>query len=431
MSSVLPFTYKIGTTLTSPFPGAYIFVGSAGANGMVPIYTSMPSFIGDGLTEFLNNKDAQVLVLPGYYLQLFANTSYDNTLTPFDNTEGTDIMYVNASSLSASSCKLFYKFRTGLADLPTSLRTSVTITTTASSSNFTMNGVFISNPVTYIGTQYRLYRFTANGTFSVADSDGVGVHILCLLIGGGGGGGHYGGAYGEGAAGGGAGAFVTTTIAAAPGSTFTVTIGNGGSNVGGEDGGGQGSSSSISNGSSVLTVGGGGGGGAGNARNGIASTPYGSTGGAWGGYQYNGTYGVSGTAGTSYAITGSSVFINIASMVNKGGDANYGAGGGGGGGAGAAAATTSGANGSAGGSGATWFVTGSSLYYAGGGGGGNITTAGYAGGGGAGGGGAAAAGVAGTPNTGSGGGAGWAGNASGSGGSGICIIAVPVYRLAA
>ena len=48
----------------------------------------------------------------------------------------------------------------------------------------------------------------------------------------------------------------------------------------------------------------------------------------------------------------------------------------------------------------------------------------------AGGGGSGGSGTAGTPNTGSGGGAKW-NSPAGAGGSGICIIAVPVYRLAA
>jgi hypothetical protein len=122
MSSVLPFTYKIGTTTQCPFPGAYIFTGSmiTASNGMVPIYTSMPSFAGTGLSEFLNNKDTQVLVLPGYSLQLYNDAAYGTLNTTADNSGGTDVLFRNAS-LAASSCKLFYKFRTGYAEIPSNL----------------------------------------------------------------------------------------------------------------------------------------------------------------------------------------------------------------------------------------------------------------------------------------------------------------------
>ena len=122
MSSVLPFTHKIGTTTQCPFPGAYIFTGSmiTASNGMVPIFTSMPSFAGTGLSEFLNNKDTQVLVLPGYSLQLYNDAAYGTLNTTADNSGGTDVLYRSAS-LAASSCKLFYKFRTGYAEIPSNL----------------------------------------------------------------------------------------------------------------------------------------------------------------------------------------------------------------------------------------------------------------------------------------------------------------------
>jgi hypothetical protein len=117
MSTNLPFTYKIGSNLSSPFPGAYIFTGTMNAsNGMVPVSTSMPRFDVNGMSELLNDKDAQVLVLPGYSLELYTDVSFVTLNTTVDNSSGTDMLFRNAS-LTASSCKLFFKFLRGYAEI--------------------------------------------------------------------------------------------------------------------------------------------------------------------------------------------------------------------------------------------------------------------------------------------------------------------------
>jgi len=118
MSTNSPFTYKIGSNLSSPFPGAYIFTGTmtTASSGMVPVCSSMPRFDVAGLSELLNDKDAQVLVLPGYSLELYTDVSYVTLNTTVNNTEGTDLLFRNAS-LTASSCKLFFKFIKGYAEI--------------------------------------------------------------------------------------------------------------------------------------------------------------------------------------------------------------------------------------------------------------------------------------------------------------------------
>ena len=436
MSSVLPFTHMVGTNKQCPFPGAYIIVGGVGANGMVPVYTSMPFFgdSGNALTEFLNDKDAQVIVLPGYYFELCRDPLYNGTYTVFDNSGGTDILYRNAS-LSASSCKLFYKFSTGLAEIPTKLINSVTLSSSPSAT---------TSEVSYNGISYRLYSFTASThTVSLTDTAGVGVDCLYLLIGGGGGGGSA--AEGEqraGSGGGGAGAMVYGTIKLTVGATFNITVGAGG--LGGQGPTqlptGIGSPSSItrtvnSSVDATLTVGGGGAGG------GPGSTPTiqglypssgigGSTGGPWP------AYGVDQSPRNTidmWAVTGNAGILTVSTaLANTGGHAfknTGGAGGGGAGGRGAYDTPTNTNGGGNGGPGAVWPVNG--ITYAGGGGGNNMryTFPGGGGLGGSGGGGAGGPGTAGTPNTGSGGGSKYDGPA-GAGGSGICIIAIPLYRLA-
>lgn len=118
--TTFPYINVIGSKNVPFFPGAYIFRGSlgsgtGGASGMIPIYVSMPSFTDRGMTDILNDKDAQVLVLPGFSIQLYSLTLYGGTLTTIDNSGGTDILFRNAT-LAASSCKIFYKFPSGNSD---------------------------------------------------------------------------------------------------------------------------------------------------------------------------------------------------------------------------------------------------------------------------------------------------------------------------
>jgi hypothetical protein len=118
--TTFPYINVIGSKNVPFFPGAYIFRGSigggtGGVSGMIPIYVSMPSFTDRGMTDILNDKDAQVLVLPGFSIQLYPNTLYGGTVTTIDNSGGTDILFRNAT-LGASSCKIFYKFPSGNSD---------------------------------------------------------------------------------------------------------------------------------------------------------------------------------------------------------------------------------------------------------------------------------------------------------------------------
>ncbi len=446
MSNVLttfPYTNTIvTTTATTPvsntvpfFPGAYIFRGSAGSNGIIPVYTSIPSFGDNGMNEILNDRDAQVLVLPGFAVQLYTNESFVTLNTTVDNSGGTEFLFRNSSAPNtSSSCKLFYKFPTGYNEIPSILVNTVT---------FSISPSVTTSQVTYNGVTYRLYSFTSTAqthTVSINDTTGVGVDCLYLLIGGGGGGGAAAVA-GQvaGSGGGGAGAMVYGSIKLTRGATFNITVGAGG--AGNQTTAGIGSPSSISRtvGGTVdatLTVGGGGaGGGPGTSSTLQGSYPSsgigGSSGGPWPGY--GASQPPVNIAANQYSLTGTSsgIFAVYSALAYTGGNTWGNTGGGGGGGAGGRGAYPTATNtnsGGAGGSGAPWPVNG--VTYAGGGGGNNMKdTAPWAGGGGGlGGGGAGGSGTAGTPNTGSGGGAKYDGPA-GAGGSGICIIAVPLYRV--
>ena len=432
-----PYTNTIVSNLAPVFPGAYIFRGIAGLNGMIPIYTSIPSFADNGTTDILNDKNAQVLVLPGFALQLYTDASYGTLNATIDNSGGTEFMFRNSSPANtSSSCKLFYNFPTGYAELASNLFKSVTLTITPTLSP--------TSTITYNGLQYRIYQFTStsvDSSFSITDTTGSGMDVLCLLIGGGGGGGSSNSNQSAGAGGGGAGAFVTSTIRVTPGYTFSVRVGNGGTggNASVADGRGNfGNSSSINrflNGTlDVALNAGGGGGGAGTSYylGNYNTALYGSTGGNWGGNGTTQSIISTATANSVSQTANNNAFNTITSSVFAGGQAAVNGGGGGGGGAGAVGSGGSGGAGGPGGAGKSWPVNGST--YAGGGGGNNYnpsqagTVSGGSGGGGAGG-----LGAAGTTNTGSGGGATWTGNGyiGGTGGSGICIFAVPLYRLSA
>ena len=145
-----PYTNTIVSNLAPVFPGAYIFrgvlgTGTGGANGMIPIYTSLPSFADSGTTDILNDKDSQVLVLPGFALQLYTDASFGTLNATIDNSGGTDFMFRNSSAANtSSSCKLFYNFPTGYAELASNLFKSVTLTITPTlspTSTITYNGL--------------------------------------------------------------------------------------------------------------------------------------------------------------------------------------------------------------------------------------------------------------------------------------------------
>lgn len=232
--------------------------------------------------------------------------------------------------------------------------------------------------------------------FSGFTSSPVGTYtVQALIIAGGGG--------SEGAISGGGGAGGLIYVSATPvipGTSYLISVGGGGA-----------SSTSGTNSSGIgQTAVGGGRGGPGYGGNGFA-------GGSGGGGSRNAGSAGSGTAGQGNPGGGGS---------GNGGTDNLGSGGGGGG-AGASGQGASGGTAGSGGIGSTYSISGASVYYAGGGGGGSYN--GTAGTGGTGGGGPGTAGntlaTAGTNNT--GGGAGAPGyNAGGqpgvAGGSGIVII---------
>jgi hypothetical protein len=422
-----PYTDTIVSTRVPLFPGAYIFRGVPGGNGFIPIYTSIPFFTENGMTEILNDRDAQVLVLPGFALQLYNDYLFGTLNGTIDNSDGTEILY-RSSANTSSSCKLFYKFPTGYAEIPTNMINTVTLSVSPSVTTST---------VTYNSITYRLYSFTSTAsayTVSITDTAGVGVDCLYLLVGGGGGG-DYSSAGGEvaGSGGGGAGTFVYGTIRVTPGSTYTVQIGAGGSSSG------YGSSSSITctggTPASVIAAGGGSGGGAGsNTNRGVYPTGIGgSTGGTWspGAQQGGTTIYPTAVATNKHTVTGYGITVEISSAYAGGSSWGNNGGSGGGGAGGVGVSVGNSVSGGGGGAGATWPVTGATRFFAAGGGGNNQRDTYWAGGaGGSSIGGAGGGGGAGSPNTGSGGGGKWY-SPAGAGGSGICIIAVPLYKLAA
>jgi len=116
-----PFNFKIGSSQSTAFPGAYIVRGSTGANGLIPIYASMANFGSNGMTDILNDKNAFVIVLPGFNLTLYTDPNYQGASAAYDNRNGTDVSYciakISTTANTASSCKLFSNFRTGYIEV--------------------------------------------------------------------------------------------------------------------------------------------------------------------------------------------------------------------------------------------------------------------------------------------------------------------------
>jgi len=113
-----PFTEDISGTAIPSFPGAYVFrdAYNTRSTGMIPIYTSIPSFIDNGLEDIMNDRDDTVLVLPGFSLTMYQYTNYNGTQSTIDNSGGTDIM-MYPTRIEASSCRLFYKFNNGFNEI--------------------------------------------------------------------------------------------------------------------------------------------------------------------------------------------------------------------------------------------------------------------------------------------------------------------------
>ena len=419
--TTFPYINIISSKNVPFFPGAYISRGAigggtGGANGLIPIYTSMPNFTDRGMTDILNDKDAQVLVLPGFSIQLYPETFYNSTVSTIDNSGGTDILFRNAS-LAASSCKLFYKFPSGSSnEISSGSIINVTVTTSPSITPTT---------VIYNSTSYRLYSFTTvgTGTFSVTSATDVSALVL-LVAGGGAGGSPLGGQ--ESAGGGGAGGVAIGTINIPRNVTHNCTVGNGGQSQNAT--GGDSTLTNTSN-SQVVTVKGGGGGAY--VGNGQTAGSGGSGGGANAGYGKG--FNIGGV------VTGTSTIAGITNYYGNNGGSCWGTsgadlGGGGGGGATSAGGNAYGAYtqiGGNGGSGYTWPVN--SIVYAGGGGAGSGANTGYVSVGGSGGGGnGGTSGInfstSGAANRGGGGGGGFSYSDTWStGGSGIIIVAIPTF----
>jgi hypothetical protein len=233
------------------------------------------------------------------------------------------------------------------------------------------------------------------------------IDFLVVAGGGGGGSGSVGVTTGGG---GGAGGYRTSTQGPiAAGVVITVTVGDGGAGGSGDAvRGNQGSDSSIS-GSGLSTIT--------------------STGGGYGGGNYEGPFGTGGTGGSG----GGGTYYNPGGAGNTPSTSPSQ---GNNGGAGSTSPNLKGAGGGAGeagntdgvgygGDGTASSITGSSVTYAGGGGGGNASPNGTGGDGGGGTGAISGAG-SGTANTGGGGGgAGTGGNNGGSGGKGVVILSMP------
>ena len=239
---------------------------------------------------------------------------------------------------------------------------------------------------------YKVHTFTANGTFTIANT-GYGVNVSrveSLIIGGGGGGG---------VSGGGAGGHLHTTVHKLFGATHAVVVGAGGPNKNNSSFTKIYSNGEDSTFGGLTAIGGGGS---------VWSESPGNSGGSGGGGGYNGGVG-NRQAGTGTAGQG-----------NDGGHGGHSGGSGGGGGAGAVGVASTASSGGNGGAGLSNSITGTAVIRAGGGGGGSSGTDGI---GGSGGGGNADAGAAGpgAANTGSGGGGAY-NSGAGVGGSGIVII---------
>ncbi len=307
---------------------------------------------------------------------------------------------------------------------------STGVNTTSRSFSITVTNYFAgatggtTSTYSHGGVNYKLHKFTSNGTFSVTSIGGT---ADVLVVGGGGGGGWHSGA------GGGAGGMIWESIAITGGISPTIAIGSGGQGRSGDGVGDSGSNSVLSyNTSSTLTGLGGGGG----AYHGGGGTDGGSGGG--------GARNIAAGSATQSTSTDGGYGNDGGERSSGGAAPNYPAHGGGG--AGSAGLAGDQSTGGVGGDGKGDFINsslietnamltaasagvvdGSYRYLAGGGGGSmqyNSAPGGAGGKGGAGAGGnAGGPGGDATANTGSGGGgSSYAASGRGDGGSGIVVI---------
>jgi len=426
MSSNIPFAYPIldisagnnSVVYVPAFPGAYIYdVYPANENGsFIPIYTSISDFTVNGFSPLFNDVDNQVIVLPGYSLEMYASANYGGALVyTLDNSGGTDYAFLVAPSINtASSCKLSYT--------PTSSGIKSLISYQLNPDLVVLSGGAISY-ATVNNINYAVFTFTATGTMNIRSPVST-VSAEVLVVAGGGSGGTADALYDCGGGGGGGGVAIGT-MTLSRNITYTCTVGAGATTYSANGG-----NSSITNPSSQsLQVYGGGAG----ARDTAAGN-----GGSGGGATANsGNHLNEGTVlpTTNNNTIGATVtFYGNAGGTTRASGGND-AGGGGGGGAGAVGGNGgAGGNtdqGGAGGNGITWTFN-NTVY--GGGGGGAQGSDGYpAPPGGTGGGGTGARHHAINPTNGTnglGGGGGGAYNSNfGRGGSGIIIVAIKMSDL--
>jgi hypothetical protein len=423
----LPFTYTITDICSNSvvyipaFPGAYFYnIYPATTQGsFFPVYTSIADFSTNLFVPLINDVDKQVVVLPGYSLEMYTNSNYGTLVYSLDNSGGTDYrMSVAPTINTASSCKLYYTpSSTGVKYLLPYRSNPTPIITGGTSSYVTVSGI-----------SYAVFTFTTTGTMTInyisSSVSNSSFTAQVLLVAGGGSGGTANSLY-DCAGGGGAGGVAIGSITLSKNTTYTFTVG-----AGATTSATNGANSSITNPSSqsLLVYGGGAG-----ARNTAAGN-----GGSGGGATANsGNHLNKGSPLTGTNTIGATVtFYGYAGGTSRA-SGGASAGGGGGGGAGAVGGN-GGAGGNtdqagAGGNGTTW--TFNNTVYGGGGGGGQASNGYIKPPGGTGGGGSGSRmngtvepATSGTHGLGGGGGGGY-GAEFGTGGNGIIIIAIKMSDL--
>ena len=411
--------------------------GGGGQQTVKPLFNSVVSTGFTSITVNIENDDTAEAIL--YYSVVNADPNPDQANTFSITLAGRTASDITLTGLNSGTSYTLYIKAFAVGKFPSEITTVVGQLQTASPIAATGGTI-----TTYSsgGIDYKVHRFTSNGTFSVSSvPTGTGYDAINYLIVGGGGSG--GGPLG---AGGGAGGLVHNL----GGSLLPITAINYGITIGA---GATGSNSSTRfNGANTTAFGitGLGGGGASSlttARSlGITVGNNGGSGGGTGSSDSGGTGGLATQPGSQWGGFGH----NGGNQIGGGGNTHAASGGGGAGGVGSNATSTT--NGGPGGPGLQVNIDGNNYYWAAGGGGGRyIGGAGGNGGIGGGGGGAtdsnngpgtggvgggsainsggnggnstsSAGGSAGS-NTGSGGGgATWSNGTGGSGGSGIVII---------
>lgn len=102
--SNMPFTYNNTSTNNKAFPvfpGAFMVNGT----GSFPIFCSITNFSNYGM----DNTDNSYIVMPGYKLELYYDSTYGRFKDTISNTDGTIILYKRLTDENnATSCKLYF-----------------------------------------------------------------------------------------------------------------------------------------------------------------------------------------------------------------------------------------------------------------------------------------------------------------------------------